>query len=173
MFYDNGYGLIRILIVGVMAYASLIVFLRISGKRALSKWNAFDFVGTIAVGSILATVIVSKEVPLIEGALALGLVIAMQFAVTWSAVRFGPVRGLIKSRPTLLMFNGQFRPEAMKGQRVTESEIFAALRSAGLTSTDRAHAVVLETDGSFSVVKVSRAAGPASTLSDVEGYPGR
>lgn len=172
MFYDDWFGLIRILLVGVMAYAALIVCLRISGKRALSKWNAFDFVGTIAMGSLLATVIVSKEVPLIEGVLAFGLVIALQFAVTWAAVRFGSVRSLVKSRPTLLLFNGEFREKAMKEQRVTESEVFAALRSVGLASTLDAHAVVLETDGSFSVVKVSDNDIPTSTLNDVQGYPG-
>ncbi len=51
MFFDDWFGIVRILIVGVLAYAALIIFLRVSGKRTLSKWNAFDFVVTIALGS--------------------------------------------------------------------------------------------------------------------------
>ena len=60
MFFENWYGLERILIVGFLAYVALIICLRISGKRTLAKWNAFDFVVTIALGSILATHLLSK-----------------------------------------------------------------------------------------------------------------
>lgn len=169
MFFESWFGLIRVVVVGVLAYVALIVWLRISGKRTLSKWNAFDLVATIAIGSILATVIVSKEVPLLEGVLAFGVVVALQFAVTWLTVRSGMVDRLVKSSPTLLMLKGRFLHDAMKEQRVSEGEVRAALRSAGLATVGEAEAVVLETDGSFSVVKKSND-GSQNTLEGVEGY---
>jgi uncharacterized membrane protein YcaP (DUF421 family) len=61
--------------------------LRVSGKRTLSKWNAFDFVVTIALGSILATVLLSKDVRLAEGLTACALLVGLQFLNTWIAVR--------------------------------------------------------------------------------------
>ncbi len=73
------YGLLRILIVGPLAYILLIVILRTSGKRTLSKLNAFDFVVTVALGSTLATVLLSKDVPLIEGVLAFAVLAILQF----------------------------------------------------------------------------------------------
>ncbi len=88
MFFDDWFGLIRILIVGVLAYASLVVCLLVSGKRTLSKWNAFDFVVTIALGSTLASVIVSRDVVLIEGVVAFALLIGLQFVITRLSVRF-------------------------------------------------------------------------------------
>ena len=51
MFFDGIQPLIRTLVVGVLAYIFLIIVLRISGKRTLSKINAFDFVVTIALGN--------------------------------------------------------------------------------------------------------------------------
>ena len=71
MFFDDWFGLLRILIVGILAYGALIVLLLASGKRTLSKWNSFDFVVTIALGSTLATVIMSKDVSFTEGIFAL------------------------------------------------------------------------------------------------------
>jgi uncharacterized membrane protein YcaP (DUF421 family) len=71
----------------VFVYAFLIFALRAPGKRALSKMNAFDLVVTVALGSTLAMVLLSKDVTLAEGALALALLIGLQFAVTWSSVR--------------------------------------------------------------------------------------
>lgn len=47
-------GLVRILMVGIGGYAALIGVLRLSGKRTLSKMNAFDLIVTVALGSTLA-----------------------------------------------------------------------------------------------------------------------
>lgn len=69
MLFSGWENLLRTLVVGVLAYVSLVVFLRISGKRTLSKMNAFDLIVTVALGSTLATVLLSKDVALAEGAL--------------------------------------------------------------------------------------------------------
>jgi len=155
MFFDDWFGLIRIFIVGVLAYAALIIFLRVSGKRTLSKWNAFDFVVTIALGSTLASVVVSKDVVLIEGVIAFALLIGLQFVITRLSVKFDFIKNVVKAEPTLLFDKGEFLPEVMRRQRVAESEIRAAIRSNGLAAIEEAEAVVLETDGTFSVVKKS------------------
>ncbi len=169
MFFDNWYGLGRVLIVGVLAYVALIFCLRISGKRTLSKWNAFDFVVTIALGSILATIIVSKQTPLFEGVLAFSLLIALQFLITKISIYSKFVRDSIKSEPTLLLYQGKFIDEALKSQRVTESEIRAAVRNQGHTALEDVEAVVLETDGSFSVVNKSETES-ASAMSDIKNF---
>lgn len=166
MFFDDWFELIRILTVGVLAYAALIILLLASGKRTLSKWNAFDFVVTIALGSTLATVLMSKDVALAEGVFALGLLMALQFVITWLAVRLDWVKNLIKAEPTLLLDKGEFLPAALRRQRVTESEIRAVIRSAGSAAIEEIEAVVLETDGSLSVVKKS-ANDSRSALKDV------
>lgn len=166
MFFSDWDSLFRILVVGVFTYIAIVLWLRISGKRTLSKWNAFDFIVTIALGSMLATVITSKDVVLLEGVLALGLLVGLQFLITWLAVRVGWLRKIIKSKPTLLLDKGDFLREAMKSQRVTESEVRAAIRGAGVAAIEEIEAVVLETNGSWSVVKKS-ANGTRSSLKDV------
>lgn len=82
MLFSGWDSLLRILVVGVLAYVALVVFLRVSGKRTLSKMNAFDLVVTVALGSTLATVLLDKDVALAEGASAFALLIGLQFAVT-------------------------------------------------------------------------------------------
>ena len=153
MFFDTWFGLLRVLIVGTVSYAALIALLRISGKRSLSKMNAFDLVVTVALGSTFATVILSNSIPLAEGVLALALLIFLQFVITWLSVRFEPVQNLVKSEPTLLVHNGDYLTEAMRTQRVTKEEVEAALRENGTSDVSQAACVVLETDGSLSVVQ--------------------
>jgi uncharacterized membrane protein YcaP (DUF421 family) len=153
LFFDGWFGLLRTAVIGVSAYVALVAFLRVSGKRTLSKMNAFDLVVTVALGSTLATILLSRDVALAEGALAFALLIGLQYAVTWTSVRVRWVRRLVTGEPALLLFRGKILPAALRRARVTEDELRAAVRGAGLAALADASAVVLETDGSFSVVR--------------------
>lgn len=160
MFFGGWDSLLRIFVVGMLAYITLVIFLRISGKRTLSKMNAFDFVVTVALGSTLATVLLSKDVTLAEGALAFALLIGLQFVVTWSSIRVSWVRRLVTGEPVMLLHRGELLHDAMRRSRVTDAEVQAAVRASGLDSARDARAVVLETDGSISVVKNGSGAAP-------------
>jgi uncharacterized membrane protein YcaP (DUF421 family) len=152
VFFDSWAGLLRVVVVGIAAYAVLIVMLRVSGKRTLSKMNAFDLVVTVALGSTLATVLLNDTVPLLEGVVALALLVYLQFAITWLSIRSKRLRGLIKSEPTLLVHDGRYLDAALRKQRVTRDEVAAALRQSGHAGLGDAGSVVLETDGSITVV---------------------
>lgn len=153
MFFDDWASLARVPIVGTLAYLALVLFLRISGKRTLTKLNAFDLVVTVALGSTLATVLLSKSVALAEGLLALALLIFLQFAITWLSLRAAWFKTMIKSEPTLIFHNGTFLDGAMRAQRVSREEVLSALRAGGVSDAGSVGAVVLETDGSMSVLK--------------------
>jgi uncharacterized membrane protein YcaP (DUF421 family) len=151
VFFDDWSGLVRVLVVGMCAYLSLLALLRTSGKRTLAKLNAFDFVVTVALGSTLATVLLSSDVALAEGVLAMALLVAMQFLVAWLSVRSQAVKRLVKSEATLVYRHG-FLHGPMRQMRVTEDEIRQAARTAGKADLDGVAAVVLETDGSISIL---------------------
>jgi uncharacterized membrane protein YcaP (DUF421 family) len=164
MFFDSWNGLVRVLVVGTLAYVALILLLRASGKRTLSKMNAFDFVVTVALGSTLATVLLSKDVALVEGVVAFALLVCLQFVVTWLSVRAKAVGRLVKSEPALLFFKGEFLSHTMKRERVTRAEAESAVRQHGGGSLAAVLAIVLETDGSMSIIERKE--------DDVERLPG-
>jgi uncharacterized membrane protein YcaP (DUF421 family) len=155
MLFESWESLLRVLVVGGSAYVALVVMLRLSGKRTLSKMNAFDLVVTVALGSTLATVLLDRSVPLADGVLALGLLVFLQYAITWTSVRSDRFQDLVKAAPTTLVRDGDFLEDNMRAQRVTREEIEAALRQHGVAAVDRARSVTLETDGSLSVVPTS------------------
>lgn len=171
MFFDNWSVLERTVIVGALAYVGLVLFLRVSGKRTLSKWNAFDFIVTIALGSSLASTILSKDITLAQGLAGFGVLIGFQYVVTWLSVRVKGLHDAINNRPTLLLYRGRVLEDAMRRERVTRADLYAALRGHGYAAYDGLGAVVLETDGSFSVL-ADLPEGRASTLDDVAGFSG-
>ena len=169
VFFGGWAGLGRTILVGVPAYLTLIVFLRISGKRTLSKMNAFDLIVTIALGSTLATVMLSKEVALVEGGMVFAVLIGLQFLATWLSVRSDSFRHLITGDPQLLLYRGKPLGWALRRARVTRDELLATIRAAGIGHLTEVEAVVLETDGSFTVVKRNDGSG-SSSLADVQGW---
>jgi uncharacterized membrane protein YcaP (DUF421 family) len=153
MFFDGWPALGRTLVLGVLAYASLVLLLRASGKRTLSKMNAFDFVVTVALGSTLATALLSSEVSLARALTAFAVLIGLQLAITWLSVRSAAVRTLVKAEPSLLVYRGELMRAAMKRERVTEDEVHAALREQGIADLSGVEAMVLETNSDLSVVQ--------------------
>lgn len=162
----------RTVLIGASAYLLLILLLRISGKRTLTKLNAFDLVVTVALGSTLASTIMSKSTALAEGATAFLVLVLLQLAITWLSVRSKKISNLVKAEPRLLLLNGQFLDEALLDERVTRAEVRSVARSSGAASMNQIHAVVLETDGSMSVMK-SGAETDNSALEGVKGWSER
>jgi len=155
-YFQNGIDVLRVIAVGVPMYFILVFLLRISGKRTLSKMNQFDFIITVAFGSTIASILLQKNITLIEGITALALLIFLQFAVTWTSVRFSFVDKLIKSEPALVFYRGKFLKGNMKSERVTESEIYQAMRSKNVTNIKDVYQVILETNGSLSVMTLKQ-----------------
>ncbi len=152
MLFDSWYDILRLGIVGTIAYAGLVLLLRTTGKRTLSKMNAFDLVITVAFGSTFASAILSDSVSVLEALAAFALLCGLQYVVAFLSVRSEWFQGLIKARPTLLFYRGAFLDPALRRERVTHEEVLAAMRCAGAVDPSDVDAVVLETDGSFSVI---------------------
>lgn len=155
MFFGSWYAIGRIVLIGLCAYVALITLLRVTGKRTLSKMNAFDLIVTVALGSTLSTIVISEDVELSDGIAALATLVALQFAVTWTSVRSARVRRWVKSEPRAMLVDGTLQEDAMRDERITPDEVLAAIRAAGHDRFDRAALVTLETDGSLSVVSRS------------------
>lgn len=168
MWFDAWAGVSRVLVVGAAAYVTLIVILRSSGKRTLAKLNAFDLVVTVSLGSTLATILLSSDVSWAEGTTALALLAALQWIVALVTSRAPAARDLLTARPTLLVRDGEVIPEALRQQRIALAEVRQAVRGTGCGDLGQVAAVVLETDGTLSVITTDRV-GDGWSLEGVEG----
>jgi uncharacterized membrane protein YcaP (DUF421 family) len=132
-------------------YFSVILFTRLAGKRSFSKMSSFDFAMTVAIGSILASTILSKSVSFIEGVIGLGMVYILQLSVAILR-RYTKIEKLIDNQPLLLMDGSNILHENLKKARVTESDLRSKLREANVLDLSQIRAVVFETTGNISVL---------------------
>lgn len=169
IFFQSWDSIIRLVVTSIFIYPGLILLLHIYGKRSLAQLNMFDFIITIALGSIFASVLILENVTILDGILIFILLLSAQFSITWTSLRWKFVDKIIKSEPTIVLFRGKLLEEYMKSARVSEEEIHSAVRHQGIACLDDVHAVVLENNGTLSVINHKDSINN-SPLSTINGY---
>ena len=137
-----------------IVFVVVILLTRIFGKRSFSKMSSFDFAMTVAVGSIIATTIISPSPNLSQGLVALLMVYLIQLIAAYLR-RYKAFSNLIDNSPLLLMDGEKILKENLLKARVTEADIQSKLREANVYSLSQIKAVVFETTGDISVIHSS------------------
>jgi uncharacterized membrane protein YcaP (DUF421 family) len=166
-------GLWRVLIIAPLSYVAIALIIRFAGKRVLSNMNPFDLLVDVAIGSTIAIVVLDKTVKFRDGMLALTVPLALQFGVAWITSHSKKFEKAVKQHPAMLLMDGEMLPEMMHHEMITEEEVREAARKAGMSSLQEAKAIVLEVDGTISVVRQTDEQHPkeTSTLHGVKRSP--
>lgn len=145
-------AVLMVIISSLGIYTAVIGFTRLSGLRSFSKMSSFDFTITVAVGSLIATTILSENPPLFQSVVALAALYVMQIVVAKLRGVSPFISKLVDNQPTLLMKGPKILYENLKVTKVTPDDLRAKLREANVTDLNQVKAVVLETTGDISVL---------------------
>lgn len=166
VWFDSWSAVLRIVLVGAASYVMLVILLRLGGKRVLAKLNAFDLVVTVALGSMLASAVLSPDIRYVDAMTGMTLLIGAQWVVSRVTTWLPGGRRFVNAEPTLVVRSGQILDTSLARMRLTRGEVLQAVRSSGRGGLSDIAAVVLEPDGSLSVIGHS-SAGDERALSDI------
>ena len=143
----------RGLMLGPLALVWVVVVVRLVGLRSFSKMATFDFVVTIATGSMLAGAATSSNWPdFFQALIGIFALLGFQYIIARIRIHSPGFKDLIENEPTILMSHGVFYRDLMRKVRVTEGDIWAKLREANALDISDVRAVILETTGDISVL---------------------
>ncbi|MAN59754.1 MAG: DUF421 domain-containing protein [Flavobacteriaceae bacterium] len=149
-------GILLKSLVSILAIFSIIIVItRVAGLRTFAKMTSFDFASTIALGTILASVIMNVEQSLLKGAVAMAGIVAFQFLFSLMIRKSNKLQKILTNSPKLLMRNGEILYENLASTNVSESDLIGKLREANVIELSEVKAVVLETTGDISVLHTS------------------
>lgn len=144
---------LRAFLLGPLALLWIALVVRIVGLRSFSKMTAFDFITTVATGSLLAGAAAATEwSAFFQSSAAVGALLGMQAIIAGLRIHFTEWVGVFENEPILLMKDGKMLSANMCKARVSESDIRAKLREANVLKYCDVRAVVLETTGDISVL---------------------
>ncbi|AXR06184.1 DUF421 domain-containing protein [Salinimonas sediminis] len=152
IFFQNWHELFRVLVTALATYTICVTFISLFGKRSTAKMNNFDWIVTVAMGSILGSSVLLKKVVVIEVALGLLTLLILQYGFTKLSVHSSLFRRTMKKSPTLLYYAGDFLSVNMQKERITKEEILSNMRIQGFASQQQVMAVIVEPSGELSVI---------------------
>ena len=154
--YASASILIKVVFSILAIFSVIILITRVSGLRTFAKMSSFDFASTIAIGSILASVVMNGGQSFLKGAVALAGIIAFQSLFTLLVRKSETFRNLATNKPVLLMHNGMIMHKNLAKTNVGEDDLIAKLREANVIDFHEVLAVVLESTGDMSVLHTSQ-----------------
>ncbi|RFC55535.1 DUF421 domain-containing protein [Brumimicrobium aurantiacum] len=139
-------------IVGSLMIFIVVIFLtRIVGLRSFAKFTAFDFASTIAIGSVISSILTSNT-SIVHGAIAIASLLGLTWLFSVLQRRSPAINKLISNKPILLMEKDKILYDNLKKARIKESQLIAKLREANVLDFSEVEAVVLESTGDISVL---------------------
>ena len=143
----------RAVVLMALGLGFVIFCVRVVGLRSFSKMTPFDFVATVATGSLLASAVtVSDWQGFAQRLLSIAVLFALQYLLARLRIMADPAEDLLGNEPRLLMRDGVIDEQALKESRVSKGDLIAKLREANALEFDKVRAVVLETTGDVSVL---------------------
>jgi uncharacterized membrane protein YcaP (DUF421 family) len=143
----------RSLFLTTAALLWVVALVRILGLRAFSKMTAFDFVATVAIGSLLAAAATASSWSIFfQTGLAIAALLAVQALLAVLRRKSKRFSNIIGNTPVLLLENGEFCEDALQLTRVAREDVLSKIRAANALNLRDVRAVVLENTGDISVL---------------------
>jgi len=144
--------ILRTVITLIITFMVILAVTRIFGLMTFAKITSIDFASTIAIGSVIATIVLNNDQSILKGAICLFLIVAVQFIVSLLMRKFNFFRSILTNKPKLLVFNGKILHKNLAKANISEDDLIARIRTANVKDLDSIKAVVLESTGDVSVI---------------------
>jgi len=144
--------LIKMFLSVIAIFIVVITVTRIAGLRTFAKMSSFDFASTIALGTIISSVIMNGGQSILKGGLAMISIVAFQFLFSLATRKSSMLDSLLSNKPLLLMKDGKFLEDNMSSANIAKSDCIAKLREANVLQLTEVRAMILESTGDISVL---------------------
>ncbi len=148
-------------------YIVLMLYTRLMGLRSFSKLSSHDFAMTVAIGSILASTVLSDKPSLLQGLFAVAVLFLIQGFISVVRRKIKPLKALIDNQAIILMAHGEYFEDNLKEANLSTSDVQEVLRKNGIKSKTEIFAVIMETTGDMSVIKNNNAKPDWTLFNDI------
>jgi len=138
----------------VLIYLTILIGLRLAGKREIGQMTVFDLVVLLLIANAVQNAMLGPDTSLVGGILAAAVLLGLNSIVARLRLRWPRLRRLVEGTPTILILHGELIPQHLHREGLDEETLLTALREHGISEIGEVEMAVLEIDGSISVVPV-------------------
>jgi uncharacterized membrane protein YcaP (DUF421 family) len=134
----------------VAVYAVMLFIVRLSGKRTIGNFSAFDLLVALMLGEVVDEIIYG-DVTIAQGMTAIVTVALLQYGNSW--LSYAGLDGILEGKPAVLVRNGELQISAMRRERLNSKDVMHELRLQGVNDVAEVRLATLENDGQISVLR--------------------
>jgi len=142
-----------IIIRTLIIYFTLLLMMRLLGKRQLGEMELSEFVVAALVADLAAHPLQDLGIPMINGLVPVFTLFCCEVFISWAAMRSIRLRVLLFGKPGVLIKDGHVVQKEMEKNRFTSDELMQELRNQGCMDISKIKYAILETDGRVNVIK--------------------
>ena len=135
-------------------YVVMLVVLRLSGKRAIGNFSAFDLLVALMLGEVVDEIIYG-DVDFLQGLVPIVIVTVLQVGSSWLSYWDHGWDKILEGAPTVIVRDGELDRKGMRAERMNPKDVMAELRQGGIDDMREVKLATVENDGRVSVLKQS------------------
>ena len=144
----------------LIIYFSLIITMRLMGKRQIGELEVTDLVTTLLISEIASLPITNQEIPVLFAIIPMISLLVLEIISSYILVRFPRLKKLVSATPTVVIQNGRLRQDALRQLRLSLEELMSEIRQQGLTDLSMVECAILEKNGKLTVIPKAEYATP-------------
>ena len=136
----------------IIIFLSLLVSMRIMGKRQMGELELNELVVTVLIADMAALPLQDISIPLSYGLIPLAVLLCCELLFSALIVHSPKARSLLCGRPSIIIANGVINQKEMRKNRFTLDELAEELRTHDITDISKVQYAILETDGQLNTM---------------------
>ncbi len=152
--------MVTILIRTLLIYLSLMLTMRLMGKRQIGELEVTDLVTTLLLSEIASLPITNQDIPITYALIPMVTLLSLEVFSSYLLLHVPCLKNLLASNPTVLIHRGRLNRNALKQSRFSLDELMTEIRASGLSGLDQVDCAILEKSGKLTVIPKGRYAPP-------------
>jgi uncharacterized membrane protein YcaP (DUF421 family) len=136
----------------LLVYGFLLITLRLTGKRQVGQLAPFDLVLLLVLSNAVQNSMNGGDNSVGAGFILVATLLAVNGLMGWITWRSKRAEIFLEGRPQILIHNGVMDERILATERITQHELMASVRQAGLTDLADVRVAILENNGRINVI---------------------
>ena len=153
--------MLTILFRTVVIYVTLLLIMRLMGKRQIGELEISDLVTTFLLSEIASLPITDTNIPVAFAIIPMIVLLTFEVSSSWFLSRFPFLKNFLSARPATLISDGKINRKEMLKARLSLDELIGELRQNGISDISEVRYAILEQNGKITVIQRA-GAKPAS-----------
>ncbi len=135
----------------ILIYATLVLFLRVFGKRELAQLNPFDLVVLLTLSNTVQNAIIGDDTSVSGGVVGALTLLALNYGVAFLKFKNRRIESIIEGESVTLISDGKLDKKALRRELLTKEDLDILAHHEGYDDADDIEKCILDPNGSFLV----------------------